>query len=116
MGEHIRKLENELRILHSCHSPDIHPLLSEELLRVKASVESERSTSRRSTSSDVDDRFLESFGTLAVSDGGTERFLGASGTTEVSCLPFINDFFIEVPFLSASSSQSPCNLEFFPAK
>ncbi|KLO18324.1 hypothetical protein SCHPADRAFT_820145 [Schizopora paradoxa] len=83
MGERIRKLENELRILHSCHSPDIHPLLSEELLRVKAIIsESERVTSRRSTSSDVDDQFIESFGTLAVSDGGTERFLGASGTTE----------------------------------
>ena len=107
MSNHIRKLEDALRISHAYHSSIPHPLLSDEMLEVKKGIDSpaaerrreravrgvsasrSRSRERRSDfdlggDDDLEERVLESFGTLTISGRGTERFVGPSGATEVT--------------------------------
>ena len=84
MSTHIQKLEDALRISHSYHSSTNHPLLSEELLHIKRGLTRENNGALGPVSTLSDEQFIELFGTLSVNERGTERFLGASGTTEVS--------------------------------
>lgn len=82
MSSHIQKLEDALRISHSYHSSTQHPLLSEELLQIKRGITRD-SGPLGPVPTLSDEQYIELFGTLTVNERGSERFLGASGTTEV---------------------------------
>ncbi|KAL5512538.1 hypothetical protein ACEPAG_3191 [Sanghuangporus baumii] len=74
LSNRIRQLEDALQISHSTVSAAPHPLLAEDLLQIKnRAVEF---TSTKANSDQVDSDFVDSFGTLAVTDKGTELYLG----------------------------------------
>lgn len=98
MSERIRQLEDALSILHSA-SPqsssangEVHPLLREELLSVKAHKpdepppvsELEMMAGREDGENQGGSGIIDAFGSLSISEGGASRFFGAAGGVEVS--------------------------------
>ena len=84
MSNRIRQLEDALAILQSTISDQRHPLLSDELLKVKFG--SEALNPRQDSSSDRDESMLESLdvlGTLTLGDSGEVKYFGRSAGSEV---------------------------------
>jgi hypothetical protein len=84
MSNRIRQLEDALAILQSTISDERHPLLSDELLKVKFG--SEALSPRPDFSSDPDESMLESIdllGTLTLGDSGEVKYFGRSAGSEV---------------------------------
>ena len=74
----VRELEDALRDSHSRLSDESHPLLSEELLRIKAPLERENiidkdaHKAKEEPNADV----LDSFGSLSISQSGRSKYYG----------------------------------------
>lgn len=81
MSERIRQLEDALKISHANHSEELHPLLSNELLKIKFGVDIRDSPQNKP---EQYHDALEALGTLTIMDGGETRFLGPSGAAEAS--------------------------------
>lgn len=78
----ITQLEQELHVLYSQHSSEVHPLLHDCLgdqdNRNQISLLSGNKHSRRQPAT-----IIEAFGTLSISDHGISRFYGPTGSPEV---------------------------------
>ncbi|KAH8110513.1 hypothetical protein DFH11DRAFT_1547404 [Phellopilus nigrolimitatus] len=79
-SKRIRQLEDALQIAQAALSPIPHPLLSQELLGIKAGVvsrpDSPADTVEKNTGNDeLDKDILSSFGTLTVSERGDESYI-----------------------------------------
>ncbi|KAL5504537.1 hypothetical protein ACEPAH_7198 [Sanghuangporus vaninii] len=74
LSNRIRQLEDALQISHSTVSSAPHPLLAEDLLQIKNRAVA--STSTKADSDLIDSDLVDSFGTLAVTNRGTELYLG----------------------------------------
>ncbi|OCB91784.1 hypothetical protein A7U60_g956 [Sanghuangporus baumii] len=74
LSNRIRQLEDALQITHSTVSTAPHPLLAEDLLQIKNRAVA--STSTKADSDLVDSDLVDSFGTLAITNRGTEFYLG----------------------------------------
>ncbi|KAI0691234.1 hypothetical protein BC835DRAFT_1279571 [Cytidiella melzeri] len=77
LSNRVRELEDGLRASHSQHSQGPHPLLSEDLLRIKAPLQREGlGASSSGTSGEPEGGIVESFGSLAISDTGRTSYFG----------------------------------------
>ena len=79
----IRQLEDALQIAHGSLSSQLHPLLSEELLAVKAGIDAEKPNIPEEANQDGE--VSGAFGTLTISEHGESQFMGRAGS-EVSIL------------------------------
>ncbi|THG97365.1 hypothetical protein EW026_g4615 [Hermanssonia centrifuga] len=78
LSNRVRDLEDGLRVSHSIHSTDNHPLLSDDLLRIKAPIQRE-GLSASGSNGNPDEQggdVVDSFGSLAISDTGRTNFFG----------------------------------------
>ncbi|KZT04988.1 uncharacterized protein LAESUDRAFT_727563 [Laetiporus sulphureus 93-53] len=95
MSDRIRQLEDALAILQSSVAREAHPLLSQNLLKIKSGLElhSAANTGRRDGAeanggedADQDEgeesQYIDAFGTLAVRDDGAATFYGRSAGSE----------------------------------
>ena len=89
MSDRIRQLEDALAILQSTQSPDPHPLLHRDLLKVKSSIELHSAVENEEgflqSQEDAEESYIDAFGTLAIRDDGAATFYGRSAGSEV-CL------------------------------
>ena len=87
MSNRIRQLEDALAILQSSVSDLRHPLLSDELLKVKFGSES--INTRETATSDEDhapQKAIDALGTLSLGSSGKLQYLGRSAGSEVGVL------------------------------
>lgn len=88
LANRVRELEDGLRTSHALNSTDPHPLLSEDLLRIKAPIQREglQATNgdggRDGQASDI----VDSFGSLKISDTGLTNYYGQATSSWVSSL------------------------------
>ncbi|KAL5482658.1 hypothetical protein ACEPAI_9252 [Sanghuangporus weigelae] len=76
MSRRIRELEDALQIAHSSATGSArHPLLSEDLLRIKNHLEQPPPATREAGEPDED--IVDSFGTLSILERGVETYIGA---------------------------------------
>lgn len=76
MSRRIRELEDALQIAHgSMSASQHHPLLSEDLLKIKNDLDQPRVAAKGND--DADEDFVNSFGTLSILDRGIETYIGA---------------------------------------
>jgi hypothetical protein len=76
----VRDLEDALRTSHSQNSSEPHPLLSEELLRVKAPLQRESPLRNPTTIAEPEEEnnpdAIDSFGTIAINGSGHTSYYG----------------------------------------
>ncbi|KAL5501529.1 hypothetical protein ACEPAH_8789 [Sanghuangporus vaninii] len=76
MSRRIRELEDALQIAHSSATGSArHPLLSEDLLRIKNHLEQPPPATREV--GNIDEDIVDSFGTLSILERGIETYIGA---------------------------------------
>lgn len=84
MSVRIRQLEDALQIAHARTNSETHPLLEDHLLEIKHGIGNPHSHEDERQDDDADDdEVIANLGTLRISEGGTSRFLGLSGGSEV---------------------------------
>ncbi|KAL5524585.1 hypothetical protein ACEPAF_9725 [Sanghuangporus sanghuang] len=77
MSRRIRELEDALQIAHGSATGSAgHPLLSEDLLRIKNHLEQPPPPATREVG-DLDEDIVDSFGTLSILERGIETYIGA---------------------------------------
>ncbi|KAF8661278.1 hypothetical protein AX16_001379 [Volvariella volvacea WC 439] len=76
LANRVRQLEDALAQAHSMYSAEAHPLLSEELLKIKRPLERERPEEHSATEDVESKETVETLGTLSISNGGRSTFLG----------------------------------------
>ncbi|KAH9935858.1 uncharacterized protein BXZ73DRAFT_45387 [Epithele typhae] len=79
LANRVRELEDALRASHTLHSTDSHPLLSEELLRIKAPIQRENLIStgiQNGSPEEPGADVVDSFGSLSISDTGRTNYFG----------------------------------------
>ncbi|KAI0629186.1 fungal-specific transcription factor domain-containing protein [Trametes polyzona] len=79
LANRVRDLEDALRTSHALHSTDPHPLLSEDLLRIKAPIQRENLINTGATNGGSHEQgadIVDSFGSLAISDNGRTSYYG----------------------------------------
>ncbi|OSD02999.1 hypothetical protein PYCCODRAFT_1477291 [Trametes coccinea BRFM310] len=79
LANRVRDLEDALRTSHAQHSGDIHPLLTEELLRIKAPIQRENLINTGTTNGNSEEQsgdVVDSFGSLSISDNGRTNYFG----------------------------------------
>ena len=91
MSDRIRQLEDGLAILQSTQSPESHPLLHRDLLKIKSSIELHSAVENEEgflqAQEEVEEsQYIDAFGTLAIRDDGAATFYGRSAGSEV-CPP-----------------------------
>ncbi|KII85775.1 hypothetical protein PLICRDRAFT_56260 [Plicaturopsis crispa FD-325 SS-3] len=82
LSTRVRELEDALRSSHSQITPERHPLLSDELLRIKAPLQREASSARNATTSAPTEEppnpdVVDSFGSLSISMTGRAKYFGS---------------------------------------
>ncbi|KAF8888044.1 fungal-specific transcription factor domain-containing protein [Infundibulicybe gibba] len=83
MSHRIRQLEDALAILQSTVSGDRHPLLEDDLLKIKFGAEA--LTSQHSSSNEEEEpsrRSIDALGTLTLDDAGEVKYFGRSAGSE----------------------------------
>ena len=108
LANRVRELEDGLRASHSQNSNEQHPLLSEDLLRIKAPIQREGLTATNGDSSLNDGQgpdVVDSFGSLNISDNGRTKYFGQATSSWVSSTPLV--CVIPVPRIDNSNSQFP---------
>jgi hypothetical protein len=84
----VRDLEDGLRTSHSKNSTEPHPLLTDELLRVKAPLQRESPPRNMTTinqqEEDNNPDVIDSFGTLAINSSGHTNYYGQFANSWVS--------------------------------
>ena len=84
LSSRVRELEDGLRASHSQHSNETHPLLSEDLLRIKAPLQRENLSSAANGNSDEQGGdVVDSFGSLSISDSGRTNYFGQATSSWV---------------------------------
>ncbi|KAF7317961.1 Fungal-trans domain-containing protein [Mycena kentingensis (nom. inval.)] len=87
LANRVRELEDALRTSHSHISGDTHPLLSEDLLRLKAPLQRELPALRNhiSSSNPKDDEHnpdvVDAFGSLSISLSGGAKYFGTTANS-----------------------------------
>lgn len=84
----VRELEDALAALQAQHSNEPHPLLRDDLL--SANILDEEDPGSRDTSTgpaSIEQKIMDGFGTLSISDHGVSRFFGPTGGPEVRVWP-----------------------------
>ncbi|KNZ80133.1 hypothetical protein J132_07123 [Termitomyces sp. J132] len=87
LANRVRQLEDGLRIAHSQLSPtEVHPLLTEELLRIKAPLQREPATMRNQSAHAVKEEeqnadVVDAFGTLSISISGRTKYYGTQANS-----------------------------------
>ncbi|KAG6844556.1 hypothetical protein H0H87_005976 [Tephrocybe sp. NHM501043] len=86
LATRVRQLEDALRTSHSHLSSEQHPLLSEELLRIKAPLQREPATNRNSIAPTVKEEeqnadVVDAFGTLSISISGRTKYFGSTANS-----------------------------------
>ncbi|KDQ61622.1 hypothetical protein JAAARDRAFT_204099 [Jaapia argillacea MUCL 33604] len=86
LSSRVRQLEDALRVSHSQLSPNSHPLLSEELLRVKAPLQREPQIQPTGSSPTFEEEeqkpdVVDAIGSLSISDSGRTRFFGSTASS-----------------------------------
>ncbi|KAH9888914.1 fungal-specific transcription factor domain-containing protein [Cubamyces lactineus] len=79
LANRVRDLEDALRTSYAVHSLDPHPLLSEELLRIKAPIQRENLINTGTANGNSDEQsadVVDSMGTLSISDSGRTNYFG----------------------------------------
>lgn len=83
LSTRVRELEDGLRTSHSIHSQDPHPLLSEDLLRIKAPLQRENLAIANSNADEPGGDVVDSFGSLSISDTGRTNYFGQATSSWV---------------------------------
>lgn len=83
LSTRVRELEDGLRVSHSQHSNETHPLLSEDLLRIKAPLQRENLTVANGSSDEPGGDVVDSFGSLSISDTGRTNYFGQATSSWV---------------------------------
>ena len=80
----VRELEDALAALQAEHSNEPHPLLRDDLLSANI-LDEEDPTSGDLTAGppSMEQKIMDGFGTLSISDHGVSRFFGPTGGPEV---------------------------------
>ncbi|KAJ3781385.1 fungal-specific transcription factor domain-containing protein [Lentinula aff. detonsa] len=86
LSSRVRELEDGLRSDHSQLTNDPHPLLSEELLKVKAPLQREPPAARSILNGNVKDEepnpdVVDAFGSLSISLSGKAKFFGQTANS-----------------------------------
>ncbi|KAI0080184.1 hypothetical protein K474DRAFT_1590475 [Panus rudis PR-1116 ss-1] len=79
LATRVRELEDALRSSHARYTAEPHPLLSEELLRIKAPIQRENLSLQTNGDHGTENQgpdVLDSFGSLAISDTGRTKYFG----------------------------------------
>lgn len=96
MSDRIRQLEDALAIVQSSVTRDLHPLLVQDLLKIKSGLELHSAAHLQGRAAHSDDdgeqgdeesQYIDAFGTLAVRDDGAATFYGRSAGSEVRLRP-----------------------------
>ncbi|KAI0708422.1 hypothetical protein C8Q76DRAFT_627233 [Earliella scabrosa] len=126
MSDRIRQLEDGLAILQSSVTREPHPLLAQDLLRIKSGLELHSaaegvSQDLREQAAEVEEEpaYVEAFGTLAVRDDGAATFYGRSAGSEdekptlsISTLPPTEDGLPdEINRLASTFPHGPSQLQ-----
>lgn len=87
MSNRIRQLEDALAILQSTVSDQRHPLLNDDLLKIKFGAETLRSPRSSSPGDEQDNprQSIDATGTLTLGESGEVKYFGRSAGSEVSC-------------------------------
>lgn len=85
MSKRIRQLEDALQVAHAGRSTSPHPLLADHLLAVKRGIDAPDARAGNDEEKEVEEDIVGAFGTLTVTDSGSMRFLGASGSEVRGC-------------------------------
>lgn len=82
----VRELEDALRESHSQLASDVHPLLTEDMLRIKMPLQRESSDPNRSDENkdDLSPDVVDSFGSISISQTGKTKFYGHTANSWVS--------------------------------
>ena len=84
LSNRVRELEDGLRSSHAMHSADTHPLLSEDLLRIKAPLQRENlSIATNGNPDEPGGDVVDSFGSLSISDTGRTNYFGQATSSWV---------------------------------
>jgi hypothetical protein len=88
LANRVRDLEDSLRSTHSQITDEPHPLLGEELLRIKAPLQREPSGSRASSGQSVKEEednpdMVDAFGSLSISISGRAKYFGSMANSWV---------------------------------
>lgn len=81
----VRSLEDALSVAHKAISNDRHPLLSDELLRVKNPLE--RDVNADPVRANEEEDVIEANGSLSISRSGRVNFYGQTANAYVSFHP-----------------------------
>ncbi|KAG6888565.1 hypothetical protein C0995_007354 [Termitomyces sp. Mi166 len=86
LANRVRQLEDGLRTAHARSSPDVHPLLTEELLRIKAPLQREPAAMRNQNAHVVKEEeqnpdIIDAFGTLSISISGRTKYYGTQANS-----------------------------------
>lgn len=83
LSNRVRELEDGLRQSHGMHSQETHPLLSEDLLRIKAPLQRENLSVANGNSDEPGGDVVDSFGSLSISDTGRTNYFGQATSSWV---------------------------------
>ncbi|KAL5507868.1 hypothetical protein ACEPAH_5486 [Sanghuangporus vaninii] len=89
MSQRIQQLEDALQIANSSLTKSTHPLLSDELLRIKDLIEGPMHMKKEADTSDEDT--MNSIGTLRMLGRGIESYVGANVCVFIGLVLVIND-------------------------
>ena len=98
MSHRIRQLEDALAIFQSTVSDDRHPLLCEDLLKIKFGAES-LPKARKTQAEEEEERTsqtIDAIGTLTLNESGACAYFGRSAGSEVRPLPLLINFFLNI--------------------
>lgn len=90
MSNRIRQLEDALAILQSTVTDQRHPLLGDELLRIKFGSEAINARQAPASNADEDNstaKSIDALGTLTLGSSGEVQYFGGSAGSEVMSLP-----------------------------
>jgi hypothetical protein len=83
LSNRVRELEDGLRVSHTQLSTDPHPLLTEELLRIKAPLQREPSGAPASAPKEEEPNpdVVDAFGSLSISISGRGKYFGSTANS-----------------------------------
>jgi hypothetical protein len=89
LSTRVRELEDALRASHSQQSSEPHPLLSVELLQIKAPLQREFPTSKNGSLNALKEEesnpdVVDAFGSLSISISGRTKYFGHTASSWVS--------------------------------
>jgi hypothetical protein len=85
MGQRIRQLEDALAIFQSGVSSETHPLLRDELLKIKFGPEKGHVLEGDEPAEEPSINSIDALGTLTIGDRGEVKYFGRSAGSEVRC-------------------------------